>query len=168
MPRVLGHEAGRQWDAEDDAEELGRLGGGGHEAPFGLGEPEDLLVVERGEGDEADDGGRQERQRGPDAAQGAHLPEDAHRLGPRGRELVGGDHVGGGAGRGPLVVAAPGLLQPQAQHHEDHGRDGEEDEGHPPPEGLREDAAEQRADEGAEGVGHAVEPVDLRALVDRV
>ena len=89
--RVLQHEPRGERDAEDDADDLGGLGDGGDEASLRLGEVEDLLVVEGGERRQADHRRGEERQREPDPPQRADLPEDADRLRPRRRLLVGVD-----------------------------------------------------------------------------
>ena len=109
--RVLQHQARRERDPEHDADDRRGLGDRGDEASLRLGEVEDLLVVERRERREADHRRGEERQREPDPPQRAHLPEDAHRLGPRRWLLVGlDDRLLGAAGRA-FEVAAAGLLQ---------------------------------------------------------
>ena len=98
------------------------LGERGDEPALEVVEMEHLLVVERRERDEADERGREERQRVPDAAQRADLPEDADRLRERRRDLVGADDVGARARRGALPVAAARFLEAQAEDHEHERR----------------------------------------------
>ena len=144
--RVAQHEARGQRDAEGDADDLRGLGDGGDEAPLRLGEVEDLLVVERRERGQADHRRGEERQREPDAPQRADLPEDAHRLGPRRRLLVGVDDRLGRrrpprarSARGP----APSSRRPRTTNT--IVRDHEHEERHPPAVGLGEQTRRRAA-----------------------
>ncbi len=111
-PWVLQHEARRERDPEHDADDTEWLGARGDDPSLRLREVEDLLVVDRRQGREADHRGGEERQREPDAPQRADLPQDAHRLGPRRRGFVGVDDLGlFGAARFAFEVAASRLLQ---------------------------------------------------------
>ena len=94
----------------------------------GFVEPEHFLVIEVRQRCEADDRRGEERQREPDAPEGAHLPQDADRLRPRGRRFVGVDDRLFGARRAAFEVPASGLLQAHAEDHEHDRREEEDDE----------------------------------------
>src|ERR687897_4971 len=92
--------------ADEEPGELGRsVEHGGQHAALAHVEVEQLLVVDVAEHDEADHGDGEERDGAVDAAQAADLPEDAPRLGPGGRLLLGVGHVVGHAHR--LALEAP-------------------------------------------------------------
>ena len=153
-----------QRDAEEDADDLGGLGDAGDEAPLGLGEVEDLLVVERREA---------RRGRSPTRPGTAARTRSAAACGSaRGSGRTRPRTVAARRWRSPPRSAPaarrswwprPGSLQPQAEHHEHDRRDHEHEEGHAPAEGLGEEPADDRADEGAQRVGHPMEAEDLGA-----
>ncbi len=129
---------------------------------------EDLLVVQRRERDEADERGREERQRVPDPAQRSDLPQDADRFRERRRRFVGADDVGVRARRLAFPVTASRIDQAETEEHEHEGRDREQDERHAPAEDLAEHAAERAADERAEGEPDLVRAEHVGAHFGRV
>ena len=144
--------------ADDQADELGRLDGGGDEAAGPLVEVEHLLVQQRRRAttkpmsDAARNGSDHQIRRSVSIFQ---TMRHASANDGAGSSVATASPVGA---HGPALVGAPDrLLQPQREHDEDEGRDGEDEERRPPAERGGEQAGGERADERADGVGGAVE-----------
>ena len=145
--RVLDDQLAADAGADDEADDLGRLGGGRHPAALHHVEAELLLVEQRCERGEPDQRGGEERQRVEDPAQALDLPHRAPALGERRRRLLGEQGVGDAHGRAFLDAAAR-LPQPAAEQDQDRDRYGQDDERGPPAEPRREQPGQDRPEEG--------------------
>ena len=165
----VGHEPPRDVaGADDQADQLERFCDRRSDTAPSFVETELLLVQQRSEHHEADEGGGKEGKAPPQPLQRGDLLHRSPTLGERGHHLFSVRDLFAGTHRGALPLAAHRLAQTKREDGEQHSGYHEQQEGHPPPERVGQHSGAERPDERTHSVRCAVGAEHLATTFDGV